>query len=546
MIRVSSKHMRLIRKGSLSLLSVLMIAMLIACTDAASTTPSVSESPIPSVSASAIVATSTPTIPALASSPPASVSPVVVSTPTPFSPTAVPVEPMTPTPCELTVDPDQLPTPIAANTTISSTVIEIPTPSPLRRNRGASGNPPFSSCRPNPDGYTGYAGDIPHGTHYLTSFSKDFVEWTDDGSRIVFGYDGAVWSVDSTGSEPQIVADANPGYRPYGYPALPFGLHGDVSSKGCRIVYSTCQFAAERRSFSMYSFELIKIPYYDDRKSHYEIATVRIDGGDLQRLTDNEWIDHFPTWSPDGTRIAFISEKKELGGCRGDRHLYAMNADGSDIQLLTPIHMNVALSAPQWSPNGRRLAFIVNEDSGENDCMVGVPALYTVMADGSGLTHISGSDRLGEILVQDWVPLATPSWSPDGNRIAFVGKEGRGSGIYTVRFDGTGLERLPNHVTFRAAKKLAWSPDGTDILYSSHGVWVAKADGSGVSRLSNMSGEVAWSPDGSRIALYIPHSLTETEAEERGEHPYAEGDFGNLGQLFTMDRDGSDVKVLFE
>ena len=385
-----------------------------------------------------------------------------------------------------------------------------------------------------------------HSWHYWTSFSEHFVKWTADGSRIVFGYDGAVWSVDSTGSEPRMVADANPGYRPYGYPALPFGLYGDVSSKGCRIVYSTCQFAADRESYNAYPFELIDNPRYDDRKFHYEIASVRIDGTDPQRLTDNEWIDHFPTWSPDGTRIAFIAEAREQWGCSGVKQLYAMEADGSDVQMLTPTHLNIALAAPQWSPNGRRLAFIVNEDGGVGDCLVRNQALYTVMADGSGLTHTSKRSRLGIVLMTDFVPPATPSWSPDGNRIAFVGDEGGGPGLYTVRFDGTGLVRLRSHASFRSAKQLLWSFDGAEILFASNGVWVANADGNGVSLLNDMNGEVAWSPDGSRIAVYIPHTLTEAEVEERGEHPYAEGDFGNLGQLYTMARDGSDIVVLLE
>ena len=222
-----------------------------------------------------------------------------------------------------------------------------------------------------------------------------------------------------------------------------------------------------------------------------------------------------------------------------------MNADGSGVQLITPTNLNIALAAPQWSPNGRRLAFIVNKDGGEDDCRVRTQTLYTVKADGSGLTY-TGWNRLGTVLSIDFVPPATPSWSPDGNRIAFIGNEVGGPGLYTVRFDGTGLVRLPSHASFRSAKRLFWSPDGTEILFDSNGVWVANADGSGVSRLNHMSGEVAWSPDGRRIALYVPHTLTETEATERGEHPYSEGDFGDLGQLYTMARDGSDIVVLLE
>ena len=173
-------------------------------------------------------------------------------------------------------------------------------------------------------------------------------------------------------------------------------------------------------------------------------------------------------------------------------------------------------------------------------------ALYTVMADGSGLTHSSKRNRLGTILITDWVPPVTPSWSPDGNRIAFIGDEGGGPSLYTVRFDGTGLVRLPSHASFRSARQLFWSPDGSEILFVANGVWVAKADGSGARRINHMSGKVAWSPDGSRIAVYVPRSLTYPEAMERGEFPYSEGDLGDLGQLYTMARDGSDIVVLLE
>ena len=516
----------------ISLLTLAVITTLIACTDTASTTPE------PPISAEVTIAPATPTsseitpvveITANPTSPPTTAVATVLATPTPFSATAVPVIPITPTPCEVTLTPPgRTPVPDWFGA-----------PTPTAYPATGIGDGPRSSCRANDGGETVLRWGEPGIDLIETRFAEHFVKWTADGSRIIFGYDGAIWSVESIGSKPRIVVDANPGYRPHGYPALPYGLHADVSIKGCRIVYSTCQFITEHPLFSQFRFELLgRLDLYDPVVFHYEIATARIDGTDLQRLTDNEWIDHFPTWSPDGSRIAFIAETQGGRECFDSNQLYTMNADGSDVRLLTPTYqiIRVTLTPPQWSPNGRRLAFIMDEDGGEGDCRLRQRGLYTVKADRTEFK------RLGTIFSRHSVPVSTPAWSPDGNRIAFLGKEDPGVGIYTVRFDGTGLEpiyaALPN--------QLSWSPDGAHLLFVSNGVWVANADGSARHKISLSEGKVAWSPDGSRIAVYIPYSLSYSEATERGEFPYSDGDFGNLGQLYTMNRDGTDIKVLLE
>ena len=98
----------------------------------------------------------------------------------------------------------------------------------------------------------------------------------------------------------------------------------------------------------------------------------------------------------------------------------------------------------------------------------------------------------------------SPSWSPDGNKIAFVAfTPGSNRDIYTISPDGTGRQRvtsLPAH-----EEGPDWSPDGNKLAFSyatfnDHVLYTANADGSGVRNLGVPGDEPAWSPDGTKIA----------------------------------------------
>jgi TolB protein len=126
--------------------------------------------------------------------------------------------------------------------------------------------------------------------------------------------------------------------------------------------------------------------------------------------------------------------------------------------------------------------------------------IYTVAEDGSNLRRITfntGTDH-------------TPSWSPDGKKLAFISHRGEGVEIYSMNRDGSGIRQLTNleDKTVGIAD-LAWSPDGRKIAFSAipNGpdyweVYVMNASGSGVTRLTNALGDdrhPSWTPDGSRI-----------------------------------------------
>ena len=131
------------------------------------------------------------------------------------------------------------------------------------------------------------------------------------------------------------------------------------------------------------------------RRSPPDVVYTPIDVTSGQtRLTDNSDLDFSPSWSPDGTKIAFESSRD------GNFEIYVMSADGSGQTNLT--NDSVPDSQPSWSPDGTRIAFYSLRD-GNYD-------VYVMSADGSGqrkLTDNPATDYL-------------PSWSPDGAKIAFT------------------------------------------------------------------------------------------------------------------------------
>ena len=144
------------------------------------------------------------------------------------------------------------------------------------------------------------------------------------------------------------------------------------------------------------------------------IWIMRADGGNPHAITHRDDID--PTWSPDGSMIAFASNRNG-----GKRQLYVMNANGSDLRQLTDLNDMGGRST--WSPDGTRLAFY-RGPAGDHD-------IFIINIDGTGLERLThGGDNLG------------PSWSPDGNWIAFTSFRDGNNEIYIIRPDGSGLRRL--------------------------------------------------------------------------------------------------------
>ncbi len=224
-----------------------------------------------------------------------------------------------------------------------------------------------------------------------------------------------------------------------------------------------------------------------DEVFNLDIYVINADGSGVTRLTTSIATDNGPTWSPDGSRIAFTSTRD------GDNEIYLMNADGSGQTRLTT-HLAFDVS-PAWSPDGSRIAFASDRDS----ITPGNLDIYVFNADGSGLTRLTTNSATDE----------GPAWSPDGSRIAFSStRDGvRNHEIYVMNADGSGQTRL----TTNDLNDLdpAWSPDGSRIAFASFRdgdgeIYVMNADGSGQTRVTTSPGRdnaPTWSPDGSHIAF---------------------------------------------
>ena len=230
-----------------------------------------------------------------------------------------------------------------------------------------------------------------------------------------------------------------------------------------------------------------RIVFTTSRHGSFDIFVMDADGGNQERLTHKSARDVDPTWSPDRTKIAFVSDR---GG--GGHQIYVMDARGKrTIKLTDGPRKKGDLD---WSPDGRKIAF--TSWDGQDRRKWENPRINVMDADGNNPFKLT--DGL------------SPSWSPDGRRIAFTSGSKWKAQICVIGVDGNGFKRVTKSAALKGMP--AWSPDGKRIAYTAFflevgtfHIYVIGADGKNRVRLThNLEDhfDPSWSPDG-RLIAYV-------------------------------------------
>ena len=234
-----------------------------------------------------------------------------------------------------------------------------------------------------------------------------------------------------------------------------------------------------------------RIAFESGAESFSDLYVVDLGGTNLKRLTRNAEGNFEPVWSADGSSLAFTTSRD------GDPEVYRMSADGSAQERLTAFHLEDG--APRWARSGDRIAFLSNRE--------GAHAIFLMKSDGTGqrrvLPALAKSNAFSEPAERD------PAWSPDGSKLALVrpGKGGKAaihlvdvaSGEARALTDGTAQDDQPT-----------FSPDGQFLAFvsdrtGSSQIWIMRVDGSRQTRVTT-SDASDWRP------VWVPRSTGDRAA----------------------------------
>ena len=229
---------------------------------------------------------------------------------------------------------------------------------------------------------------------------------------------------------------------------------------------------------------------YHTSQNFRDSGTVRVinaDGSGQVQLTDLPKDSRWPAWSPDGSQIAFSANLPETNTYR----IQLMNADGSNLRRLTDGVTNDIF--PTWAPNGtilfirklERITLLTGD-------------VFSMKPDGTGITQLTTDGYVGGYAL-----------SPDGMKMAYYDTAKRQIAVIPTEASGAPVI-LVDMVTFLNSftgcifMALSWSPDGQALALACHDLitqygsdlYIIKADGRGGSKVPNTEGtfDPVWSP----------------------------------------------------
>ena len=173
------------------------------------------------------------------------------------------------------------------------------------------------------------------------------------------------------------------------------------------------------------------VAFDTDRDGNWEVYIMGPDGENPKNLSNNPADDWDPAISPNGDRIAFVSNRENDTG--GGQFVYVMNADGSDVRQLTFEEFG---SSPNWSHDGGMIAY--NTDD-----------IYIIGADGKWDSSIKLTDN-GQVNRQ-------PVWSPDDSQIAWLSGQEGAFDIFVMNADGSNVRQITD---LHRSLNVKWTTDG--------------------------------------------------------------------------------------
>ncbi len=207
-----------------------------------------------------------------------------------------------------------------------------------------------------------------------------------------------------------------------------------------------------------------EVVFSSNRSGRFEIYSVDIHGNNLTKLTNNIGSLYAPEISPDGKTIVFTNHVNNR------QSLWVMDRDGSNPHILTS--GNLSEIDGSWSSDGSELAF-VSDRSGSNQ-------LYTMDSNGGSAFQVTNLGDMG----------GRNDWSPDGSQLTFYAGPGKPTwdrNIYVINANGTGMTKLTN-----GGDNLGptWSPDGnwiafTTIRTGNNEIFIMRPDGTGLVNLTS-------------------------------------------------------------